>query len=66
MPNWKEELACWQRSEEQKTAARAVFDAKVRRYGYVDRVTGERVYDPARLVPEKLNSKEEPGVPRSC
>lgn len=31
-------------------ASRAAFDAKVRTVGYVDRVTGERIYDPERLT----------------
>ncbi len=31
---------------EPKPISREEFDARVRRHGYVDRVTGERVYDP--------------------
>lgn len=39
----------WQQAVEPKPISREEFDARVRRHGYVDRVTGRRIYDPDAL-----------------
>lgn len=43
--------------------SRAIFDAKVRTHGYVDRVSGERIYDPAALgVPASSEGQQTGGA----
>ena len=39
----------WQPADSARQARAQAFDAKVRRFGYVDQVTGRRIYDPDAL-----------------
>ena len=48
-PHRPDNLACPRNTEAKRQAARDAFDAKVRTVGYVDSVTGRRIYDPDAL-----------------
>jgi hypothetical protein len=49
-PHQPDNPRCYRNIEAKRQERRDAFDAKVRKHGYVDRVTGERIYDPARLT----------------
>lgn len=48
-PHQSDNPRCPRNAKAKHQARRNAFDEKVRTHGYVDRVTGERIYDPDRL-----------------
>lgn len=48
-PHHPDNPHCPRNAEAKREERRAAFDAKVRAHGYVDRVTGERIYAPYQI-----------------